>query len=163
LLLGAAALGGCTAGEITTPDGGSPGNYTTSKLTFIAVDAGASPPTYVVNTMQNGDGGAVTFSYDPYAPSSSTNGPFIPPGDYNVILLECPYFPSGSCIGYFSRHQPVNVGYGTNCNDAYTGQSVPCSLFHFVLCPPESWAQPAICTSVATNGSLTTVPLFPGP
>lgn len=138
------SLCACTAGAVSFPDGGSapPGT-----VLFLSADASGNPA-YSVSLTDAG-----TFSFDPYAAESSTNGPYIPPGPYDII-----FFPAGANYTFNSGN--VNVSYGNKCTDTYTDKTVPCDLFNLVLCEPGDESTPCL-TMLATDAGdgITTVPL----
>jgi hypothetical protein len=169
LVAAAAALTGCTGGEITKPDG-SPVAIPTwgpVTVTFQLYDGGVEDPhapTYTVNAMQQ-SGGEVTFSFDPTVPPSATNGGLIPVGNYAVIVsgLCAPHEGSPACDAlYVNPHVPVAYN-GNTCADYTTGKSVPCAMFHLILCDyyaGDIAKYGSLCTAVTTSGAWTTVGLI---
>jgi hypothetical protein len=128
-------IGGCTAGAVVLSDGGTAPQ---GQVSFLST---TSNVTYVVESTDAG-----TFSFDPSVAQSSTNGPRIPAGQYDIQFRPPDSFGFGSA-------SPVTVKYSDSCNDSYTGKSVPCSLFGLVLCDTAApWGSNG---GACSNGSPT--------
>lgn len=130
LLLGATLLmTACTAGNIVT-SAGTPWNPpATAHVSFVSAGSGA---TYTVQVAQGVAPGSTSFSFDPYAPASSTNNPtWLPVGDYTIIVT------SGTSR-WLTEGYKVHVDPNQDCpySDGNNGQSdIDCALFTLKLFP----------------------------
>lgn len=150
-------LSGCTAGAIVSPDGSPLTGYNgPSSITF----KGAGGVQYTVATTPSN--GALTFSFDPYAAGSATNGPYIPPGNYELDVTLC---TDATHCTVFGNWEGFTVAYNNTCTDSTTGNSVPCALFKVVRCnfPADYWKYGTLCTGSSVSGNVTTVGVLDGP
>jgi hypothetical protein len=163
---------GCTAGGIVRPDGSAFAPSVSASVTFQAYNTGdvkghPTGPSYIV-TAQRASAGVMTFSFDPFQATSSTNGPGIPEGNYVIWLESRPGMVAGDPPGDFYYVNPwVPLSYNGSCDDpAASVKRVPCATFQLILC--DSWAPGgneidkygwAYCLQVKTSGTYTTVGL----
>jgi hypothetical protein len=154
-----AALTGCTAGEVVAADGSNLTGYSgPSTITFKNSSTGTN---YTVSTFVNGSG-VTEFSFDPYGPSSSTNGPYIPAGTYTLDLNLCT--DATHCMVY-GNWSGFSLAYNQTCTDTYTNNQVPCALFKIVRCqfPADYSKYGSLCTQSSVSGGVTTVGVLDGP
>lgn len=153
-----AALTGCTAGEIVAADGTALSGYNgPSTVTFKS----SSGQSYSVSTYQSGS--EMVFSFDPNAPASSTNGPYIPAGKYTLDVDLCT--DATHCVHY-GNWTGFDLSYGQTCTDSLTNQSTPCALFKIVRCQfPADYQKygTAVCQNATVSNGLTTVGVLDGP
>ena len=154
----AAFLSGCTAGEIVAADGTALTGYSgPSTITFRNT---STFDEYTVTTTESG--GGMTFAFDPSVAASATNGPYIPPGTYEINLTLC---TDATHCQPFGNWSPFTLAYNQNCTDENTGKSIPCAVFKVVRCnfPADYWKYGTLCTGTSTSGGLTTVGVLDGP
>jgi hypothetical protein len=158
LVVAAGALSGCTAGAVVGADGSALTSY--KGPSTITLTNQTTFQTYTVALVQNG---GLTFSFDPYVPSSPTNGPLIPPGTYKLNVTLC---TDATNCRLFGHWEPFDLSYTGNCTDHTTGNSVPCALIEVVRCQwPVDFNTygAALCTGSSVSGLVTTVGVLDGP
>ena len=155
--LGAVALAGCNAGYAVAADGSTLPEYYSSTVSFQSRTTGQK---YTVNTGRTY--GEMSFSFDPNAPASATNGGFIPPDTYNVFLTLCT--DASHCMPY-GNWQGVTIAYNQQCTDSYTNKSTYCNFFKIIRCEMhiDYPKYGSLCTSVTNASGVTTVGVLDGP
>jgi hypothetical protein len=155
-----AALTGCTAGQVIAADGSNLNEY--PGISSVTFQNTSTQENYTVRTSGSGD---IEFSFDPYAPASSTNGPYIPAGHYTVAVNLCRDANPNHCEYYADWTGGFDIAYNHTCTDTTTKKQVPCSLFRLVRClyPQDYNNYRSLCTGVTVSGDVTTVGLLPPP
>lgn len=119
--------GGCTAGNIVDANGN---NWTPSTTAYVSFVRKSTGDTYTVQTGTRQ--GYTSFSFDPYAPASSTNNPVqLPDDDYTIVVR------SGTAT-WLTEGYTVHVNVAQACPwaDGNTGKTgIDCVLFTLKLYP----------------------------